>query len=153
MTTIEIKKIARRKVLTATSLLLTILIILFFIGEIRGDFANGFLFFINAITNIHTLALLTILFGLTYIFAGQAGQEIIEERQNIFLISIKYATLIALSISIYALSVIFFRQDELSINKLGNAMSVYFLPLFLKTMLSLLVVWIWATNKMKATKN
>ena len=152
MTDIEIKRFARSKAINATVVLLTVLIVLLLIGETRGDFANGILFFMEAIANIHTLIVLTILFGLTYLFAGHAGQEIIIERQNIFLISLKYVVLISLTISIYSMIIALSRQNDFTLSGFENAISLYFLPLFLKTDLSLLVVWLWATNKMKSVK-
>ena len=152
MTDIEIKKFARSKTLNATVVLLAVLIILLLLGETSGDFANGILFFMEAIANIHTLIIVTILFGLTYFFAGHAGQEIIIKRQNIFLISLKYVILISLTVSIYSMLIALSRQNDLTISGLENAMSLYFLPLFLKTGLSLLVVWLWATNKMKSVR-
>ena len=53
MTALEIKKFARNKILKATAILLTVLTILFLLGETNGDLANGILFFMVAIANIH----------------------------------------------------------------------------------------------------
>ena len=45
MTISEAKKFGRDKTLKATGVILAILILLFLLGETRGDFANGILFF------------------------------------------------------------------------------------------------------------
>ena len=82
MTDPEMKKFARSKTLKATALLLIILVVLLLIGETSGDFANGMMFFIEAIASVHTIIVLTILFGLTDLFAGYAGQEIILKKYS-----------------------------------------------------------------------
>ena len=146
MTELEIKKFARNKTIKATAILVTILIVLLLFGETRGDFANGILFFMGAIANIHTLIILTILFCLTYFFAGLAGPEIIIKRKNILLTSLKYVILISLTISIYAMIIAFYRQHDFTNSGFKNAMSLYFLPLFFKADFSLLLVWLWATG-------
>ncbi len=149
MTELEIKKFARIKTMMATAILLIILTILLLIGETKGDIANGILFFIEAIINVHVLVMLTLLFGLTYFFGGFAGKEIITEKQNALLISLKYVILISLTISIYALIVAFCREGSFTYDWFEKTISVYFLRLFLNIDISLLVVWLWATNKMK----
>ena len=45
MTITEAKKLGRSKTMKATAIVLTILIALLLVGETRGDFANGILFF------------------------------------------------------------------------------------------------------------
>lgn len=152
MTILEAKKLARNKILKGTGVVLTILVLLLLLGETRGDFANGILFFMNAIVNIHTLILLIILFGLTYFFAGRAGEEIIIEKQNILLVSLKYVILISLAISVYVIFIGVLREKDFSLTGVEKMASSYFLALFLKTAISLLVVWFWATNKMKSVK-
>jgi hypothetical protein len=152
MTILEAKKIARNKTLKATGLLLTVLVLILLLGETRGDFANGILFFMEAIANIHTLIILTILFGLTYFLAGLAGKEIIIEKHNILLVSVKYAVLISLAISVYAMFIGFVRERDFTYDGFERVFTRYFPGLFFKTAIPLLVVWIWATNKMKRIK-
>ncbi|MEO6453755.1 MAG: hypothetical protein ABIN97_06790 [Ginsengibacter sp.] len=152
MTILEAKTFARNKTLKATGLLLAILIFLLLLGETRGDFANGILFFMQAVANIHALIILTILFGLTYFLSGLAGKEVILENQNILLVSVKYAISISLAISIYAILIGFLRERDFTYGGFERVIASYFLGLFFKTAISLLVVWIWATNKMKSVK-
>lgn len=152
MTGSEAKRYARNKTLKATALLSAILSFLLLLEETSGDFANGILFFIGSVTNIHALVISTILFGLTYLLSGLAGKEIILERQNITLVSFKYATLISLAISAYATLIVFLRERDLTYDGFERVIDAYFFGLFFKTAISLLVVWFWATNKMKSAK-
>ena len=150
MTILEAEKFARNKTLKGTGIILTILIIIFLFGETAGDFANGILFFKAAVINIHSLIILIIQFGLTYFFAGQAGKEIIIEKKNFLIVALKYVILISLSISIYLISISFIKQNDFTYSGIEKIMTTYFLPLFIKTAISLLIVWLWAVNKMKS---
>ena len=150
MTIIEAKKFARNKTLKGTGILLTILILFLFVGNASGNFDNAIQFLIEFITNIHTLILLAILFGLTYFFAGKAGEEIIIEKQNILLISLKYVIIISIAISAYTILIGVLRENDFSQTALMKIISKSFLPMFLKTAICLLLVWFWATNKMKS---
>jgi len=152
MTLSEAKKYARNKTLKGTAIILAILILLLLLGETRGDFANGLIFFLDAITNIHTIIIIILLFGLTYYFAGNAGESIIIEKQNILLVSLKYTTLISLAISVYVVLISVFREKDFSLSGFERMASIYFLGMFLKTCISLLIVWLWATNKMRSVK-
>ena len=149
MTISEAKKFGRDKTLKATGVILAILILLFLLGETRGDFANGILFFQETILNIHTLIILTILFGLTYFFAGTAGGEVIIEKRNILLTSIKYVIIISVAISTYTILIGVFRGTGFS--QIGGVKKIagYFISMFLRTAFCLLIAWLWATNKMK----
>lgn len=148
MTIIEAEKFARTKTIKATLIILALLTVLFLIGETRGDFANGILFFLQAIINETTIIFSIILFGLTYYFVGQAGKEVILEKKNILLITVKYATLISLAICLAAI-IGFFRLKDFSANGFGQIVKSYFLPMFFKTVIFLVAVWLWSTNKMK----
>jgi hypothetical protein len=153
MTLPEAKKFARKKILTATSLLLGICVLMLLLGETRGDFANGILFFFDAITSIHTVIILAIIYGLSYIFAASAGKEIIIEKQNPILIAVKYVILLSLAILVYALLIPFLKQNDFSRAAFNQEVTMLYLPLFFKTCFSLLFVWIWATRKMKTKAN
>lgn len=150
MTILEAESFARNKTLKATGLLLAILFFILLLGETRGDFANGILFFMEAIFNIHTLILLTILLGLTYFFAGKAGKEVIFEKQNAFLVSVKYVIVISFALSLYAMCVRLLREKDFTYNGIQKLFASYFFGLFIKTAISLLIVWIWVTTKLKS---
>lgn len=123
----EAKDFARNKTLKATALLLVILVLLLFLGETKGDLANGILFFIQAIFNIHALAVLIITFGLTILFAGLAGREVILEKQNAVLIAIKYSLLLSFANCLYAFVIILFRQNDFSMHTATTLLSNFIL--------------------------
>lgn len=149
MTIKEAKKFARTKTIKATFIILVLLTVLLLVGETSGDFANGILFFLEAIINISTIVFLIVLFGLTYYCAGQAGKEVILEKKNILLITAKYATLISLAICLVVMVMGIIRQKDLSTNGIGQLIKTYFVPLFFKTLIFLFIAWLWSTNKMK----
>src|SRR5688500_11749908 len=101
MTPLEAKTIGRKKTIKATAIITAILLIVYMIQETRGDFANGILFYMQAITNIHTVAVITIFLGLSFLFGGRAGKKIILDKKNFILISAMYTAIIYLSIYIY----------------------------------------------------
>jgi len=55
MTPTQAQKFGRRQTLRATGIIVAILLVVFLFMETRGDFANGILFFIEAISNIHLM--------------------------------------------------------------------------------------------------
>jgi hypothetical protein len=153
MTPQEAKDFGRAKTLKATGLIVAILIIVFMFMETRGDFANGFLFFIEAISNFHFLAILTILFGLTFFFAGIAGKQIILEKKGIIFISLKYSSLTILTIIIYAAIIGIIKDHTTSSDNFERLLSVYFLTPLVKTgslaIVPMFAIWLWATNQMR----
>ena len=81
MTSHEAQSFGRAKTLKATAFIAGIFLVIFMFMETRGDFANGILFFMEAVTNIHFIIILAILFGLTFFFGGKAGKEIIIDKR------------------------------------------------------------------------
>ena len=149
MTLSEAQKFARNKTITATTVILFLMVALFFIGEVKGDFANGILFFLKSIVIVYAIILLIVLYGLTWYFAGRAAKEIIFEKKNFLLVSLKYAALISLAICL-ALMLIEFTVKGSMIIDIAQLIRGYLLPLFLKTLVWLFLCWLWATRKMKA---
>ncbi|MFP5040340.1 hypothetical protein [Parasediminibacterium sp. JCM 36343] len=149
MTTIEAQKFGRTKVLIATVIVFIILVLLLFIGQVKGDFANGLLFFMSALLNIHCIAIFSILFGTTYLLGGRAGKEIIIDKKDSLLIAIKYAISISFLLSIYGIFIAFLREKNFSFIGLIAILKIHFFDLFFKMDISLLAIWFWATNKMK----
>ena len=156
MTPQEAQKIGRTKTLKATAIIVAILLVVFMFMETSGDFANGILFFIEAISNIRFLAILTILFGLTFIFGGMAGKEIILHKRNIALTSIKYVVLIILSVIIYAAIIGIVKDKTSSTNNFQRLLTTYFLMPLAKTgsvtIIPMFIIWLWATNSMRLIK-
>lgn len=156
MTPQESRTIGRTKTLKATIVILAVMLFGLMLIETRGDFANGILFFIQDISNIHFIILLIIVFGLTYIFGGKAGTEIIIYKRNIVLTSIKYAVLIILSIIIYA-AIIGIANDNTSLtDNFQRHLTTYFLKPLIKTgsltIIPIFLIWLWATNQMRLIK-
>ena len=145
MTKIEAQNFGREKTLKATAIAVTFMILMLLIGETKGDFANGILFFMQALLNIHLLLILAILFGSSYIFGGKAGIAIIINQKNSLLTTIKYDLLTAFLVSIYAIVLGFIKSKNLDYNSLF----MFFLSSFFKTAISMLFVWLWATSRMR----
>ena len=156
MTPQEAKTFGRTKTLKATGLIVAILIVVFMFMETKGDFANGILFFMEAISNIHFLAILTILFGLTFLFGGIAGKEIILGKKGIILTSLKYSVLIILTIIIYAAIIGIIKDETTSSDNFRRLFTTYFLTPLVKTgsltIIPMLIIWLWATNQMRLRK-
>jgi hypothetical protein len=123
------------------------------VSETRGDFANGILFFIRGVVNIHALIILLILFGSTYLFGGQAGEEILMEKKNVLLVVLKYVPIISLALCFYAMAVDLLRAGAFDFNEFKIQATSFYIPLFAKTAFSLFLAWLWATTRIKAAGN
>ena len=153
MTPQEAQTFGRTKTLKATGLIVAILLVVFMFMQTSGDFANGILFFIEAISNIHFLSILTIIFWLTFLFGGKAGKEIIVDNKNFILTSLKYAASIILTIIIYAAIIGIVKDNTTSADNFTRLVTTYFLTPLAKTgsllIIPMLVIWLWATNQMR----
>ncbi len=150
MTSKEAQKLGRTKTLKATAIVWSVLIFLFLFGQTKGHLINGNWEFISSGVIINFLILLIVLFGLTYYFGGYAGIEIIIEKKNAFNLTLKYATLIALAISVYGISFALIKESTPSTNVSVNRLIVSFFALFFKNAFFLFIIWLWSTNKMKS---
>lgn len=153
MTPQEAQTFGRTKTLKATGLIVAILLVVFMLMKTNGDFANGILFFIEAISNIHFLAIMAILFGLTFLFGGMAGKEIILKNKNYVLTSFKYGILIILTIIIYVAIVGITKDKTISTDNSERLLTIYFLTPLANTgsltIIPILAIWLWATNQMR----
>lgn len=153
MTPTEARKFGRKKILKATVITIIMLLVIFFYMETRGDFANGFLFFLEAMANIHLIIILGILFALSYVFGGLAGKEIILSHKNYLWTAIKYCLAIMLAIILYAAVIGVAKDGNYQTRNYLRLLTTYFLTPLLKTgsitIIPLSAIWIWATNKMK----
>ena len=149
MTLPEAQKFARKKILISTFIILLFLILLLFIAEVKGDFANGILFFMRAVANIYTLVFLIVLYGITYLFAGEAGKEIVFDKKNFVMVTIEYVLVITLilCITIEILAIVI--QKSLPTLPIWDLIKSFLFPLFWKIAIFLAIAWFWATNKMK----
>ena len=153
MTAEEAQTFGRIKTLKATGLIVAVLLIVFMFMETRGDFANGILFFMEAIGNIHFVAIMIIVFGLTVLFGGKAGKEIILDKKNFILTSLKYSVLIILTIIVYAAAVGIVKDNTTSTDNFVRLLTTYFLTPLIKTgsltIIPMLAIWLWSTNQMR----
>jgi hypothetical protein len=152
MTLHQAQTFGRAKTLKATAIIAGIFLVVFMFMETSGDFANGILFFMEAVTNIHFIIILGILFGLTFLFGGKAGKEIIIDKRNFVVTSIKYVVLIILTIIIYA-ATIGIVKDNGSTRNFQELLVTYFLTPLIKTgglaIIPLLLIWLWSTYQMR----
>ena len=150
MTLAEAKSVGWTSLFKGTLIVLCILFTLLLIGETRGDFANGILFFLAAIVNVNSIIIMILLFGLTYLFSGLAVTEILIKKRNILLVTIKYVTLISFAICIYASTIAFLRLNDFSSNGMEKILKSFAVGLFFKTGFFLCIIWLWSTKKIKS---
>ena len=152
MTPREAQTIGRKKTIKATAFVVAIILLIFMFHETSGDFANGILFYIQAITNIHSVAIMTILFSLTFLFGGKAGKHIILFNKNFIVISLIYSILIYLLLYIYMAIIGITNKPDWIANKSMALFKYYLLPLALssaKAIIPILAAWLWATYRMR----
>ena len=150
MTLAEAKSAGWTSLFKGTLIVVCILVALLLIGETRGDFANGILFFLAATVNVNSLIIMAILFGLTYLFSGPAVTEILVKKKNTLLVTIKYVALISFAICIYASTIAFLRMNDFSYNGMEKILKSFSVGLFFKAGLFLCIIWLWSTNKIKS---
>ncbi len=152
MTIQEARKYSRKIILKGTAIIILILLFILMLGETRGDFANGILFFLDAVFNVYSFLGVIILFGLSYIFAGTASDEVILEKQRVLIIAIKYSVFIALSMTIYTVIVGIIKQNLYTSQEIKIVIADHFLDMFVRTVIFVFLVWIWGTNRMKSKR-
>ncbi|HTD40814.1 MAG TPA: hypothetical protein VK671_09355 [Mucilaginibacter sp.] len=157
MTPLDAQQFGRRQALKATALVALIPFSVFLYLETRGDFANGILFFIQGLLNVHVLIMLAILFGLTFVLGGKAGKEIILHKKNYLFITFKYAIVITSAIIVYAAVVGILKDGDTSYNDFTKRLTHYLLEPLLKTgsllIIPMLLIWLWATNQIRLKIN
>ena len=112
---------------------------IFMIQETRGDFANGILFFIQAHKNIHYLAMVAILFTMTYFSGQRNGKEILIQGRHFFITPFKYALLTIWIILAYISVVGILRQNDTEALETSEMIRIYILEPYLRTTLLFLV--------------
>ncbi len=150
MTLAEAKSIGWTSLFKGTLIVLCILVVLLLIGETKGDFANGILFFLAALVNVNSMIIMLLLFGLTYIFSGLAVTDILIKKRNTLLVTIKFVTLISLVICIYASTIAFLRLNDFSPNGMERILKSFAVGMFFKTGFFLCIIWLWSTKKIKS---
>ena len=153
MTVITPQTFGRTKTLIATSIGIGLLLLLFLLIQSGGDLANGILFFVSAISNIHAIIILSIIFGLSYLFGGMARKEIILEKNHFAWTAIKYSVLIMLSVIAYSGVIGVAKDGNWSPENFFNLTVLYFLTPLSRAgilgLIPLLIIWLWSTNQMR----
>ncbi len=149
MTIQEVKKYSQRLILKGTSILLGILIFIYMFVETRGDFANGILFFLSGLFNTYCLLGFFLLFFFSSFWSKKACDEIIIERQSVFIVAAKYSILISLIIALYIMIVAILNRSLYSSAEIGELLKTSFIPMFLRILFFIFFIWFWATNKLK----
>jgi hypothetical protein len=152
MTPQESQSAGRSKTIKATLVCIAIPLLILLFQETKGDFANGILFYMAYVFTPFSFTILAIILGLTFLFGGKAGKEIIIGKKNFIIISIKYVLLI--SIAVYACIIIngkiTFPEDRP--HDTGYFLKYFLLPATLtsvKILTILLVAWLYATFRLK----
>lgn len=147
MTLEEAKTFGRNQALIKTAIAVLVMLLFFFCQQTAGDFANGAMFFVDAITSARFIGILIILFGLTFILGKRAGKAIIVDGKHFAGIAVKYAFIIVLFITVpaFALTV----MSGLAATDLQE-FTLAFLLGTLFWLLPMLLVWLWAANRMRA---
>ena len=141
------KSFSQNLLLKATSYALIILSVILLFSETKGDFANGILFFLSNIFNIYSIVGVTLLFLSTALFARQAGNEIISKNKAYLPIAIKYAFFISSIFTVYVLILVLTNILVTEYGEANPSIQFFVLPLFLKTLIIVVLIWVWATQK------
>ncbi len=146
MTLEEAKNFGRNQALIKTAIAVLVMLLFFFYQQTNGDFANGMLFFLEAITSVRFIGILIILFGLTFIFGKRAGNAIIVDGKPFVRVAIKYAFMIVLFITVPAFALTI--MSGLASTDLQEFTLAFLLGTFF-WLLPMLLVWLWAANRMR----
>jgi len=152
MTPREAQSIGRSKTIKATIVCLAIPLFILLLRETNGDFANGILFFIAGVFTTLNFIILSIIFSLTILFGSMAGKNIIIEKKNTIVTSIKYVALIFLTICIF----IFIAGTIYGTEQVSQETSLFKFTLWsavlasIKITIPLLAAWLYATFRMQA---
>lgn len=152
MTPHQAQSAGRSKTIKATLVCIAIPLLILLFQETKGDFANGILFYMAYVFTPFSFTILAIILGLTFLFGGKAGKEIIIGKKNFIITSIKYVLLIYFAI--YACIII---NGKITLPEDKPHDTGYFLKYFLlpatlaslKILIILLVAWLYATFRLK----
>lgn len=148
MTPREAQSAGRSKTIKAILFCLAIPLLILLFQETKGDFANGILFYIDRVFTGENLIYLIIILGLTFLFGGWAGKEIIISKRNLVVTSIKYAALIYMALYIYI--IITYRPPTIHL-AIGNKPNRYLQVASgsIHSAIILLVAWLYATYRLQ----
>jgi hypothetical protein len=101
----EAKSIGGRTVIKNLTIVLLIVVVINFFMQVRGDFANGILFFIQELTDIYFWILIGAMYLCAYVFGRIAGYSILVKQKNYLGTGAMYGGITA-AISLYSLQTV-----------------------------------------------
>jgi hypothetical protein len=153
MTAKQAQIFGAKAAMKTTAFFIGVLLLALLIIETRSDFANGILFFMQAVENIHFIVIMTILFACTFFCGKWAGKEIIIDQKNMGLIAAKYCIVIILVLIGYAAARIHYLypagepSNMITLIRRNSFRSLAWSILLLYIPMSL--IWLFATNEMR----
>ncbi|MBI3220534.1 MAG: hypothetical protein HYZ44_13555 [Bacteroidetes bacterium] len=139
MTIEQAKNVGQRETLKCT--LYTYLggELIFLVLMVGADFANGIIFFIDGHRNIHFLAMVTILFSVTYFAGQQNGKDILILGSHFFLTPFKYGLFTIWIVVAYASAVGLLKHDATNAISTFEKIRIYILVPYMRNTLVLLI--------------
>jgi hypothetical protein len=133
------EKSGRRETLKWTLYTFLVIELVFMLIETNGDFANGIIFFIEGHKNVHYLAMVTILFAVTYLVGQRNGKEILILGRHFFITPFKYGLLTIWIVLAYGSVVGLLKQNNKDAIGTFEMIRSYILVPYIRTTLILLI--------------
>lgn len=149
----QARKTGRRIAVKVWIVAILIIELILFVISVRGDFANGILFFISEQVNLNTAILIGILCLTAFLLGGIAGKGILIKRWNYLVIAVIYTVFTIIIILLCLIGVIVARSW--GIFQGGHVAFVpitmeYALTPLVIMILYIAVVWLLITSKIKS---
>lgn len=143
MNTIIAKQIGARKTFRRSLAVIIAWQLFLLLIETRGDFANGFIFYLDAQLNIFVLLIYVLILTAAFLFGRRAGEEILNNPHNYIKTGIKYALITSLILTAYWFTVGVFKGR-------GVAYALQVLPKTAAIVTVVLVLtWLWSVRHIK----
>ena len=114
MNAITAKKIGRKQSVFVCGVAILFIEIIHFITEIKGDFANGLLFFIEKYFNLFSLIIIGFFLTIYMVIGGYTALEILLKNKNYLIVSIRNAVITFISYCILLIIINVFAKGDLS---------------------------------------
>ncbi|MFT3911491.1 MAG: hypothetical protein QM737_18855 [Ferruginibacter sp.] len=148
MTSQESRSIGGKQLLKGGAFIFLIFEIVFMFYETQGDFANGILFFIQQQLNGFFFILVFLFFGIMYFLGRSAGYNILMKERKYLFIGLLYAIIATLIIvCMLALPMFLFRSHDFNYSN-AEILRIT-LRNFVLLFVPMLIIWMWAANKIK----
>lgn len=149
MTPGEAKSIGAKQLFKGGLILFAGFELLLLLLEIRGDVANGILFFIEGQLNLIVLILLVVYLTIMSLLGRQAGVTLLVNKKSYYSAALFYGLLTStILVSIDALIMRLFRSHDYYFSdiEIVKRSALHFAVM----LLPVLMVWVWAAKKIKA---